>query len=480
MLVGDTRARSTRLSVSAACLLVAVAAVTQSMSVGVGDVGRGILLTVAVALVPAAFAWLRCSPDGLYPKLFCVVADIALVATLALGFESSFTALPGAALFAPLAFLADLSGSRALWRAHLTVSGAALAATAAHAIAQGYDTYAVLARVLGLVVVLGLPVAFSTLNRRLRDDLGRQQTDPVSGLHNRIGLETAAVTNPGALLVALSARVAASEEHPGPTRRAAPPDCCAAACPTTRCWRARDRPNSSPCSGFQTTPPPRMSPRDGSRRWMSSPRRHPPTTTGDGVSPSSTTISHAPGPTRWHGPSSAPSQPQNFGVDRDQGATGGTASRRRPSHRTTSPPCWSPVAPPSSSKPIHRPGGEQPAGYEALSRFPTSSPLDWFAAAARLGMGAALEKAAAVNALRDSVLLPGSAFLAVNLSPAALLAQPGIAGLLARNAHSRPLVVELTENVKIDKPAVLTATIEMLRAAGIRIALDDVGAGYAV
>ncbi|NAZ74702.1 EAL domain-containing protein [Kineococcus sp. T13] len=116
-------------------------------------------------------------------------------------------------------------------------------------------------------------------------------------------------------------------------------------------------------------------------------------------------------------------------------------------------------------------------GAEALSRFPAGTPAPdrWFAEAAEVGYGEDLELRAVANALRGLPRLPG--FLTVNLSPATLTS-PALARLLEGVPLER-LVVEITEHAAIEDYAALLATLEPLRRNGLRVAVDDTGAGYA-
>jgi EAL domain-containing protein (putative c-di-GMP-specific phosphodiesterase class I) len=73
--------------------------------------------------------------------------------------------------------------------------------------------------------------------------------------------------------------------------------------------------------------------------------------------------------------------------------------------------------------------------------------------------------------------LISSAYLSVNLSPAAVLA-PNLMPLLARVPMGR-LVIELTEHTAIQDYGPLLAALARLRASGARLAVDDAGAGFA-
>jgi EAL domain-containing protein (putative c-di-GMP-specific phosphodiesterase class I) len=125
-------------------------------------------------------------------------------------------------------------------------------------------------------------------------------------------------------------------------------------------------------------------------------------------------------------------------------------------------------------------------GWEALSRFRETTgaprrPDEVFERARQLGLGVRLEQAAARAALALLPDLPPGAYLSANLSPQALL-DPGTFDLLAAAAArggADRVLVEITEHEQVpDYPALLRVT-ERLRAMGLRIAVDDVGAGFA-
>ena len=122
-------------------------------------------------------------------------------------------------------------------------------------------------------------------------------------------------------------------------------------------------------------------------------------------------------------------------------------------------------------------------GVEALSRFSapgSRTPEDWFADAAAVGLGIELELHAASRALQTAAALPETPYVSINLSPEALLA-PATAALLTSGEHLRPsrILVELTERTAVDDYDRLRQALAPLRAAGIRLAVDDAGAGYA-
>jgi diguanylate cyclase (GGDEF)-like protein len=118
------------------------------------------------------------------------------------------------------------------------------------------------------------------------------------------------------------------------------------------------------------------------------------------------------------------------------------------------------------------------AGYEALARFapPFERPPHlWFAQAHRCGLGAVLE-ACAIRAALAAADRPAGTFLALNVSPAALLS-PEVEDALPADLEG--IVIELTEHEAFDEDGALELALTALRARGARIALDDAGAGYA-
>lgn len=122
-------------------------------------------------------------------------------------------------------------------------------------------------------------------------------------------------------------------------------------------------------------------------------------------------------------------------------------------------------------------------GYEALARGPVGPlerPDQLFAAARAAGRLADLDelcrRAAILGAIDAGVCAPLALF--VNVEPEVLDVAP--LQQLLDIADSAPgdlqLVLEITERALASRPAELLATVARLRAAGCRIALDDVGA----
>jgi EAL domain-containing protein (putative c-di-GMP-specific phosphodiesterase class I) len=125
-------------------------------------------------------------------------------------------------------------------------------------------------------------------------------------------------------------------------------------------------------------------------------------------------------------------------------------------------------------------------GAEALSRFESFNPADppdppdaVFAQAAAVGLGVELELLAVRVALLAAEALPKDLYVSVNVSPAAVLAPELTDALLASRVPLHRVVLEITEHVSVPDYNLLTTRIEQLRAFGVRLAVDDAGAGFA-
>jgi EAL domain-containing protein (putative c-di-GMP-specific phosphodiesterase class I) len=116
---------------------------------------------------------------------------------------------------------------------------------------------------------------------------------------------------------------------------------------------------------------------------------------------------------------------------------------------------------------------------EALARFtgpPTQTPDLWFAEAAELGSLLDLELAtgsAALGRLRD---LPADTYLSVNFSPSTVCSSRLLEEL--EGVRTDHVVVEITEHAAVEDYKELCESLEVLRARGLRVAIDDAGAGF--
>jgi EAL domain-containing protein (putative c-di-GMP-specific phosphodiesterase class I)/CheY-like chemotaxis protein len=120
--------------------------------------------------------------------------------------------------------------------------------------------------------------------------------------------------------------------------------------------------------------------------------------------------------------------------------------------------------------------------YEALLRTdePTlRNPLDFLDAADRLGRSTELGK---IIRQKIAAQIPEAApgvNLFVNLTPADLVDEELCSGSDPLTPFASRVVLEVTERAALDQVKGLSAGVSRLRQLGYRIALDDLGAGYA-
>lgn len=118
-------------------------------------------------------------------------------------------------------------------------------------------------------------------------------------------------------------------------------------------------------------------------------------------------------------------------------------------------------------------------GVEALARLRGNDrPIDlFFADAARGGLLIDLELTMVRLALERLPEIPADAYLAINVSPASI-----VGGEVTSLLEDQPLdrvVLEITEHAAVEAYEPLVARLAPLRRRGLRIAVDDVGTGFA-
>ncbi len=119
-------------------------------------------------------------------------------------------------------------------------------------------------------------------------------------------------------------------------------------------------------------------------------------------------------------------------------------------------------------QPIFELGSGEVVGYEALTRFADgSSPEIGLAAAKEQGVHIDLDVALIRAALASATALPDGAWLSVNVSAGLLQRPRELEPLLAESG--RPLILEISDGSPDDLAHL---------PAGVRIAVDDAGAGY--
>jgi EAL domain-containing protein (putative c-di-GMP-specific phosphodiesterase class I) len=122
-------------------------------------------------------------------------------------------------------------------------------------------------------------------------------------------------------------------------------------------------------------------------------------------------------------------------------------------------------------------------GAEALARFKDADgePIPTercFLDAHAVDLGVPLEMAVIRLALDCQGRLPEGRYLALNVSPA-VLEHDDLAFEIAAHRTNRPLVVEITEHQPVEDYVALSASLDRLRELGVRVAVDDVGSGFA-
>ncbi|MGY6709594.1 MAG: sensor domain-containing phosphodiesterase [Rhizobiaceae bacterium] len=120
-----------------------------------------------------------------------------------------------------------------------------------------------------------------------------------------------------------------------------------------------------------------------------------------------------------------------------------------------------------------------PKGFETLCRFasePYRSPDKWFGEAASAGLGVDLEIAVLQRALVDLPSFASDIYVSFNASPETITS--GILEQLLSAAPRERIVLEVTEHARVEDYGQLNAALDPLRKNGVRLAIDDAGAGF--
>jgi EAL domain-containing protein (putative c-di-GMP-specific phosphodiesterase class I) len=117
---------------------------------------------------------------------------------------------------------------------------------------------------------------------------------------------------------------------------------------------------------------------------------------------------------------------------------------------------------------------------EALARLPDNNPSDdWFADAHEAGVGIQLERLAFQRSVSVLAQLPPDVSLSINASPALIL-DASFPELMAACGPDRSrLTVEITEHAAVTRYEDIRAALLPHRERGLKLAVDDTGAGYA-
>lgn len=130
-------------------------------------------------------------------------------------------------------------------------------------------------------------------------------------------------------------------------------------------------------------------------------------------------------------------------------------------------------------QPIQDVGNQQIFGFEALARGPGNLfyPLNLLRVAQKAGLFHEIEMLCLCRALEESYCLPPGFPVFINLSPETLLKfHLEVQSLIQKSGCD--VVLELTEvGVSAKKQTTLSVILDDIRQRGIKIALDDIGAG---
>ncbi len=117
---------------------------------------------------------------------------------------------------------------------------------------------------------------------------------------------------------------------------------------------------------------------------------------------------------------------------------------------------------------------------EALARFADGRPPDvWIEEAHAVGLGNDLELLAIETACRAAAEIPEHIRVALNVSPQILLDPRLVETLVMSGVDFERVLLEVTEHDPVPDYIRIQSTLPPLRSSGVRLAVDDVGAGYA-
>ena len=132
-------------------------------------------------------------------------------------------------------------------------------------------------------------------------------------------------------------------------------------------------------------------------------------------------------------------------------------------------------------QPIFELHSQKITGYESLARFadlPLRTPDLWFKEANEVGLGIELEICAINHALRALPELDPNIYMSINASPATIISG-ALQSCLEQVKDLNQLVLEITEHDAVLQYEEIAAHLKIYRAQGLKLAVDDAGAGYA-
>ena len=119
-------------------------------------------------------------------------------------------------------------------------------------------------------------------------------------------------------------------------------------------------------------------------------------------------------------------------------------------------------------------------GTEALARFRDGRPPDLgLAEGGETGQALMLDRTAFFSAIKLLSRLPSNCYVSVNATPELILHGRLDEALSKMRVPLNRLVIEVTEHAKVRSYSELLTCLAPLRERGVRLAIDDTGAGYA-
>lgn len=134
-------------------------------------------------------------------------------------------------------------------------------------------------------------------------------------------------------------------------------------------------------------------------------------------------------------------------------------------------------------QPIFELAGESPIGYEFLSRYSNGGgvelPENFFRVCSENNILTLVDHACLRSAVASALKLPPYARFHLNIFPTTLLAVPvqHLLDLFPKPLPAETFCLELSEQQIIGDPSYLLPAVQELRAAGVMLAIDDVGFG---
>lgn len=131
-------------------------------------------------------------------------------------------------------------------------------------------------------------------------------------------------------------------------------------------------------------------------------------------------------------------------------------------------------------QPIYDLRKQKVMGYESLARFdtePYQTPDAWFKEAKSVGLDQELELLAIQRGIEGMRHIDESAYISLNVSPEIIMS--GLLNDIFSDEIAHRIVLEVTEHSRVPDYKLFREALHELRKKGLRLAVDDAGAGFA-